>query len=60
MAEPPLPLLSVQEAIDILDATPVPPRIVRRDLRQVLGLRLAGDVAADRDYPPFEKSLMDG
>src|SRR4029434_2107914 len=24
------------------------------------GLRLAQDLAADRDYPPFHKSLMDG
>ncbi|QOV87911.1 molybdopterin molybdotransferase MoeA [Humisphaera borealis] len=53
-------LLSVRQAIDILDAEPVVPRIVRLPLGRCRGLRLAQDVVSDRDYPPFDKSLMDG
>src|SRR3954470_24551439 len=53
-------LIGVHEAISILDAQPVSPRIVRVPLAEALDRRLAQDVVADRDYPPFAKSLMDG
>src|SRR5438128_618551 len=53
-------LLTVAQAITIIDAVQVHPRIVRRSLPDAAGLRLAADIAADRDYPPFDKSLMDG
>ena len=53
-------LLSVADAIRIIDATPVEPRIVLKPLDEAVGLRLAEDLSADRDYPPFDKSLMDG
>src|SRR4051794_40567502 len=53
-------LLSVRQAIDVIDAEPVTPRVERRRLHEAQGLRLAEDVAADRDSPPFDKSLMDG
>jgi molybdopterin molybdotransferase len=53
-------LLSVRQAIDVLDAEPVTPRVVRLPIGKCRGLRLAQDVLADRDYPPFDKSLMDG
>src|SRR5687767_8372030 len=53
-------LLSVRQAIELIDAAPVAPRVERRALADAVGLRLARDVVADRDYPPFEKSLMDG
>ncbi len=53
-------LLTVDQAIAILDATPVAPRVVRARLEDAHGLHLAQDVTADRDYPPFDKSLMDG
>src|SRR5271170_7995602 len=43
-------LLSVADAIALIDALPVPIR----------GPRLLDDLRADRDYPPFNKSLMDG
>lgn len=64
MPPPPEPdvsaLLTVRQAIDILDAEAVVPRVVRVPLSAARGLRLAGDVVADRDYPPFDKALMDG
>src|SRR4051812_37723227 len=61
MSEPDVSdLISVGEAIRILDSAPVTPRAVRVALSEAVGLRLAEDLAADRDYPPFDKSLMDG
>jgi molybdopterin molybdotransferase len=53
-------LLTVAQAIAVIDAVPVWPRVVRLPLSECRGLYLAQDVAADRDYPPFDKSLMDG
>jgi molybdopterin molybdotransferase len=53
-------LLTVAQAIAVIDAVPVTPRTVRLPLQECRGLCLAQDVAADRDYPPFDKSLMDG
>lgn len=53
-------LLTVRQAIEILDGATVSPRIVRLPLSRCAGRRLAQDVVSDRDYPPFDKSLMDG
>ena len=53
-------LLTVEQAVAILDAAPVTPRVARVRLDAAHGLVLAQDVTADRDYPPFDKSLMDG
>ena len=54
-------LLSVARAIEIIDATPVSLRAaVERSLHEAEGLVLAEDLRADRDYPPFDRSLMDG
>ncbi|HEX3356662.1 MAG TPA: molybdopterin molybdotransferase MoeA, partial [Tepidisphaeraceae bacterium] len=53
-------LLTVQQAIHHIDAVPVVASESPVRLRDALGLRLAQDVMADRDYPPFQKSLMDG
>ena len=53
-------LLTVQQAVRIIDEVPVYPVVVGVPLDRTAGLRLAQDVVADRDYPPFEKSLMDG
>jgi molybdopterin molybdotransferase len=62
MAELPVDsLLSVADAIRILDALPIaPPREEVVDLHDADGRVLAEDVVADRDYPPFDKSLVDG
>jgi molybdopterin molybdotransferase len=53
-------LITVDQTIALIDAAPVSPRIVRMKLHDAQGLRLAKDILADRDYPPFDKSLMDG
>src|SRR3954469_23394469 len=61
MSEPAVSdLLSVAQAIAIIDETPVAPRVVEVPLVEAQGLRLAEDLRADRNYPPFDKSLMDG
>ncbi len=53
-------LLSVSQAIAILDSAPVRSRVVRFPLLEATGLRLAEAITADRDYPPFNKAVMDG
>ena len=61
MSEPDVSdLLSVRQAIEVIDSAPVTPPVVRLPLAEALGLRLAEDLSADRDFPPFDKSLMDG
>ena len=53
-------LLTVAQAIQIIDAAPVAPRMIEKPLADSDGFRLAQEIRADRDYPPFDKSLMDG
>jgi molybdopterin molybdotransferase len=53
-------LITVEQAIAIVDAAVVRPRIIQCRLSESAGLRLAADVRNDRDAPPFDKSLMDG
>jgi molybdopterin molybdotransferase len=53
-------MISPDEALDLVirTASPLPSRHVR--LEHACGLVLAEDIAADRDYPPFPRSMMDG
>ena len=61
MSEPDVSdLLTVAQAIAIIDAAEVSPRAIEVPLHDADGLVLAQDVRADRDYPPFDRSLMDG
>ena len=61
MSEPDVSnLLTVAQATAIIDSVPVTPRVVERPFLQSGGLRLAHEIYSDRDYPPFDKSLMDG
>ena len=61
MSEPDVSkLLTVAQAIAIIDAAEVKPRAIERPLREAEGLVLAEAIRADRDYPPFDKSQMDG
>ena len=56
-------LMTVAEAEAVIDAEAVEVRTEEIDLWDAVGFgyaRLAADVAADRDYPPFDKALMDG
>jgi molybdopterin molybdotransferase len=53
-------LISVERAREIIDAAKLALRIAELPLGECSGLRLAGALKADRDFPPFDKSLMDG
>ena len=53
-------LLSVDQAIAILDGIALRPRVVELGLMEAIDHRLAEDIFADRDYPPFDKAVMDG
>ncbi len=61
MQEPGLEsLITVAEAAAIIDGIPVTPRQEVVALSDAAGRRLAEEVVTDRDYPPFDKSQMDG
>jgi molybdopterin molybdotransferase len=53
-------LIPVEEALEIVlaNASPLPAEVV--SLTDVLGRVLAEDVRADTDFPPFDRSAMDG
>jgi molybdopterin biosynthesis enzyme len=53
-------LISVAQAIAIIDSASVTPRLQRVPLAASLNRRLAQPIVADRDDPPFDKSQMDG
>jgi molybdopterin molybdotransferase len=53
-------LISVEQAMAIIDAAPVRPIVRQLPLGEALGLYLAEDLQSDRDAPPFDKSVMDG
>jgi molybdopterin molybdotransferase len=53
-------LLTVRQAIQIIDSVAVTPRTIRVSLSDADGYRLAQPIVTDRDYPPFDKSQMDG
>jgi molybdopterin molybdotransferase len=53
-------MILVEEAIQILDRTPVEPKTEEVDLSKALNRILAQDVVSKIDMPPFNKSAMDG
>lgn len=53
-------LLTVEQALARIDAAVVTPRVGWASIRDSAGLVLADDIAADRDYPPFDRALVDG
>lgn len=55
-----VPMLTVAEALARVLGEVRPLPTVERPLEKALGLRLAADVRADADQPPFDKALMDG
>ncbi len=53
-------LMTVQQAMGIVDAAEVVVRAERVELSRCSGRHLLEDLKCDRDAPPFDKSLMDG
>ncbi len=61
MSEPEVKdLITVRQAMEIIDAAEIRVRVERAGLEKCAGLYLAEDLQSDRDAPPFDKSLMDG
>jgi molybdopterin molybdotransferase len=53
-------MLSVEDALEIVHQCVAPLAPQSTPLAELLGLRLAQDVASDVDSPPFDKSMVDG
>lgn len=55
-------LITIDHAVAILDHTPVLPRIrtCPIDDPTIMGLPVSTAVLSDRDYPPFDRALVDG
>jgi molybdopterin molybdotransferase len=53
-------MLTVAEALDAVRSHARALPVTRHQLSEALGLRLAQDVIADLDLPPFDKALVDG
>lgn len=54
------PLIAPAEALRIVLQVVPAPAAETRSLLDAVGLRLAEDIRADRDYPPFDRAMMDG
>ena len=53
-------LLTVNEALALIEAQSHPLAAREMPLREALGLQLAADVRSDVDSPPHDKAIMDG
>ena len=53
-------MISVKEALKIVTENAFVPNISEISLLESLGLILAEDITADRDFPPFDRVAMDG
>lgn len=53
-------MTSVQEATDIVMSELWEPQLERVPLSEATGRVLAEDILADRDFPPFDRVMMDG
>lgn len=53
-------MISVKEALKIVTENAFIPNISQVPLLESLGLILAEDITADRDFPPFDRVAMDG
>lgn len=56
----PTTLIPPDQALRMVLQAAQPGASQRVPLLQAVGLRLAEDVRADRDYPPFDRAMMDG
>jgi molybdopterin molybdotransferase len=53
-------MISPEKAFEILKTIPVPRNKILLPLEKCLGHRLAENLLADRDFPPFNRVMMDG
>ena len=53
-------MISPLEAIELLKNITIPFRTEKLPLAKTLGMNLAEKIVADRDFPPFDRAMMDG
>lgn len=53
-------MISPLEAIELLKTITIPFRTEKLPLAKTLGMNIAEKIVADRDFPPFDRVMMDG
>jgi len=53
-------MISSLEAIELLKSITIPFRTEKLPLAKTLGMNIAEKIVADRDFPPFDRVMMDG
>jgi molybdopterin molybdotransferase len=53
-------MISPLEAIELLKHITIPFRTEKMPLAKTLGMNIAEKIVADRDFPPFDRVMMDG
>jgi molybdopterin molybdotransferase len=53
-------MISPHEAIELLKNITIPFRTEKMPLAKTLGMNIAEKIVADRDFPPFDRVMMDG
>ncbi|QSE96008.1 molybdopterin molybdotransferase MoeA [Fulvivirga lutea] len=53
-------MISVQEAVNIIQSNLAKPEIIEVSFKEAVGKVLAEPISADRDFPPFDRVMMDG
>jgi molybdopterin molybdotransferase len=53
-------MISPLEAIELLKNITIPFRTEKMPLAKTLGMNIAEKIVADRDFPPFDRAMMDG
>ncbi len=53
-------MINPNEALNLIQDLIVPQKVQKIAIQDALGLILAEDLRADRDFPPFNRAMMDG
>ena len=53
-------MINPNEALNLIQGLIVPQQVQNVAIQDAIGLILAEDLAADRDFPPFNRAMMDG
>jgi len=53
-------MINPNEALNLIQGLMVPRKVQKIAIQDALGLILAEDLRADRDFPPFNRAMMDG
>ena len=53
-------MINPNEALNLIQGLIVPQNVQKIAIQDALGLILAEDLRADRDFPPFNRAMMDG